>query len=152
MINSTKKSTDVSSWVDTPYRVIEMKTLSLFSENPQSNDHMSDFWNRFTQQTQQFLCTSNSWLKGAETKKIKERQRNRHNNHHCSSHLNKETENVREQNTKIQEKNATRPLLALPHPDINQPPSPSGSPFSKSKHSPFCKEIQRIMIKLLFFK
>lgn len=35
-----------------------------------------------TQQTQQFQCTSNSWLKGSETKKIKRKQRKKHNSHH----------------------------------------------------------------------
>ena len=61
--------------------MIEIKTLSLFQGNPQNNDHMSDFWNSFTQQIQQFLCTRNSYLKEPETKKIKKKQINRHNSH-----------------------------------------------------------------------
>ena len=56
-------------------------------------------WNSFTQHTQQFLCTSNSYLKGAETKKIKKNQQNAQMPS-CSSHLNKGTEDVRQQNRK----------------------------------------------------
>ena len=46
---------------------------------------------------QQFLCTSNSYLKGPEAEKIKKKQRSTQQQALCSSHLNKGTENVREQ-------------------------------------------------------
>ena len=60
----------------------EIKTYSLLQGNPQNNERITDFWNSSKQQTQQFPCSSKSWLKGAGTKKIKKKQRNRHITHH----------------------------------------------------------------------
>ena len=65
----------------THQRVTEIKALSLFQGNPKSWDEEPDFWNSFTKQTQQFLCTNNTELKGLETKKAKNEQRNIHNYH-----------------------------------------------------------------------
>ena len=62
--------------------MIEIKTLSLFPENPQNNDEIPHFQNSLTQQIQQFLSTANCYLKEPETKKIKKQQRNRDNSHH----------------------------------------------------------------------
>ena len=56
----------------THQRVTEIKALSLFQGNPKSSDENL---------TQQFLCTSNTELKGLETKKAKNEQRNRHKHH-----------------------------------------------------------------------
>lgn len=52
-----------------------------------------------TQQTQQFQCTSNSWLKGSETKKIKRKQRKKHNSHHV---LATEIKGLRTRENKLQ--------------------------------------------------
>ena len=62
--------------------MIVIKALSSFQENTQSSDQKPDVWNSFTKQTKQFLCTSNSQLKGPETKKPNKEQENRHNNYH----------------------------------------------------------------------
>ena len=75
----------------------EIKALSPFQGKPQNNDQITDFQNGFIQQTQQFSFTSNSSLKGPVTKKIKNKQINKHNSHHVL------TENVRQQNLKAQE-------------------------------------------------
>ena len=58
---------------------------SFFEGHPQSSDQKPDFWNSFTKQVQQFLCTSNTWLKGLETKKAKKEHRNRHNNYYVAA-------------------------------------------------------------------
>ena len=38
---------------------------------PQNNGHTTDFCNSFKQQTQQFLCISNSYLTGSEKQNTK---------------------------------------------------------------------------------
>ena len=56
---------------------MKIKTLSLFQGNPQNNDQITDFKNSFTQQIQQFICNSNSQLKGPETKKKEKKRKNK---------------------------------------------------------------------------
>ena len=61
--------------------MIETKAISHLKGNPQSSDHKLDFWrdltwHSFTEQTQQFLCTGNTLLKGPGTKKRKKAQIN----------------------------------------------------------------------------
>ena len=80
---------------------MEIKILSFLQQNPQNNDRITDFSNSFTQQTQQFLCKSNSYLKGPQTTKSKKKTEKQTQQPSCSTHLNKGTENVRQQNTKI---------------------------------------------------
>ena len=84
------------------------------------------------QQTQQFLCTSNSKLKGPETKKIKKQNKEKTKTQtktqtqqpSCFSRLNKGTENMRQQNTKAQEKNKNYKMITIPWPPLPHPPTP----------------------------
>ena len=53
----------------------------------------------------------------------------------CSSHLNKAAENIRQQNTKTEDKNKKYTMIPTPcpslppHPNINQPPPPPPFPL-----------------------
>ena len=100
--------------------MIENKALFFFQGNPQSSDLKPDFWNSFTKQTQQFLCTSNAQLKGPGTKKAKKEQWNRHKLS-CTNH-----ERTINNSTKTEQKVKkydTHPLLCHPNLCINEPPS-----------------------------
>ena len=83
---------------------MKIKTLSLFQGNPQNNHQITDFKNSFTQQIQQFICYSNPQLKGPESKKKKNKAKKQLQQPSYSSVLNKGTENLRQQNTRAQEK------------------------------------------------
>ena len=81
MINSTYKSND-----DVYSRVDTIKSDSNWNTPFSKEIHRIMIWywlfKTFTWQTQQFLCSSNSQLKGSETKKRNKKQRNRHNSYH----------------------------------------------------------------------
>ena len=76
----------------------------------------------FTWQTQQFLCTSKS-LKGPKTKKTK-KSKKQTQQLLCSSHVKKETEDMRKQKTKAKVKTTTIRLIS--------PPVPQPTPWYKS--------------------
>ena len=83
------------------YRVIQIQQISLFQGNPQRGDQKVKFWNSFTKQSQQFLCTSNIQLKRPETKKIEKEQGNRHNNYHVLN-MKEQLTTIKKQNKKIE--------------------------------------------------
>ena len=83
--------------------MLEIKGFSVFQGNPQSSDEKPDFWNRFTEDTQGILCTSNVYLKKPETKKAKKEERNLHSNHYPSV--------MKEQLTMVQEQNKNRKIV-----------------------------------------
>ena len=65
----------------------------------------------------QLLCTSNSKLKGPETKKTKKKKKQTQLPS-CSSHLHKGTEDMREQNTKALEKSKNYEMIPIPVPSL----------------------------------
>ena len=95
MMNRDNKS---ASWNDKPDLEVCLKCIkkskfpeewlklkhSPFFKEIQSREQKPDFWNSFTKQTQQFLCTSKCLLKGTRDKESqKQEQRNRCNNYHA---------------------------------------------------------------------
>ena len=79
--------------------MIQIKTLFLFQGNPQNNDQILTL-EIVLHYRQQFLCPSNYKLKGPETKKTNNKQRNRLNSYHVL--LNYKRQDMRDQKTKAQ--------------------------------------------------
>ena len=71
-----------------------MKTLPLLQGNPQNNHQLLVKWTRY--------------------KENKEKTRKESKQPSCSSHLNKGTENVRQQDTKAHEKNKNYKMIPTP--------------------------------------
>ena len=76
---------DVQGSVDTLKSDWNQNSLSFPRKHPQKDDQIPEFWNNFTQNTQQVLCSSNSYLNRPKKKKTKKQTQQPL----CSSDLNK---------------------------------------------------------------